>query len=64
MGRGRWRGGQREGGDGERATAYGKGDKGEEEKKGQEEGDFTDGYAETPGGTYGMLGSNNAYNFF
>ena len=67
MGRGRWRGGQREGGDGEGRWRWGKfegGDrevvKGEGQKKGQEEGDFT---YEMLGWTYGMPGWNEVTDF-
>ena len=65
MGRGRCRVGQRERGDGEGVTGrkrWGRGQREggerEREKKGQEERDFTDGYDEISGWTYGMLGWN------
>ena len=62
MGRGRWRGGQREGGDGEGATKGGTGKlaKGRGRRRGKRRGDFT---YEMLGWTYGMPGWNEVTDF-
>ena len=51
MGRGRWGGSNRKG-------ETGKGAKGVGRRRGKTRGDFTDGYDEMPGWTYGMPGWN------
>ena len=52
-GRGQW-----EGGGGNRKGKTGKGAKGRGRRRGKRRGDFTDGYDEMPGWTYGMPGWN------
>ena len=52
-GRGQW-----EGGGGNRKGETGKGAKGRGRRRGKRRGDFTDGYDEMPGWTYGMPGWN------
>ena len=50
--------GQCEGGGGNRKGETGKGAKGRGRRRGKRRGDFTDGYDEMPGWTYGMPGWN------
>ena len=56
MGMGRWGGGNRKG-------ETGKGSKGRGRRRGKRRGNFTDGYNEMPGWTYGMPGWNEVTEF-